>query len=178
MPDSKITTRDGAVGAARYRIEQGPGDHASVTVHRRYAAGLAPSTAACIWRVVADFGSIKVLFPSLVRLYLTYPDESTKQIGLVRDMAFAPPPGGRDLAAGVEQLVELDDRRRKLAYISVLGLPLRDYRSEMTVVGEDACELVWQSTCRVTAESAAFLDTLASILAGGSNQIATHLGLS
>jgi hypothetical protein len=92
-------------------------------------------------------------------------------------MTFAPPPGGRDLAFGIEQLVELDERLRKLAYISVLGLPLQDYRSEMAVTGDDACELVWQSICRVTPDNAAFLDTLASILAGGANQIASHLGL-
>ena len=78
---------------------------------------------------------------------------------------------------GIEQLVELDDGERKLAYVSTLGLPVLDYRSEMTVTGKDACELVWHSTCRVSAKNAAFLDVLASILGGGANQIATHLNV-
>jgi len=177
MAGSTTSNRDGSIGAARYRIDQGPADHAKVTVRRAYPVGLPPSTAERVWRAVSDFGAIKVVFPSLLRLYLTYPDDSTKQVGLIRDMTFAPPPGGRDLAFGIEQLVELDERLRKLAYISVLGLPLQDYRSEMAVAGDDACELVWQSTCRVTPDNAGFLDTLASILACGANQIASHLGL-
>jgi len=177
MARSTTSNRDGSVGAAHYRIDQGPADHAKVTVRRAYPKGLAPSTADRVWRVVSDFGAIKVLFPSLLRLYLTYPDDSTKQVGLIRDMTFAPPPEGRDLAFGIEQLVELDERLRKLTYISVLGLPLENYRSEMVVAGSDACELVWQSTCRVTVGNIGFLDTLASILAGGANQIASHLGL-
>jgi len=177
MAGSTIRNRDGSVGPARYRIEQGSGEHAMVTVRRAYPAGLLPGTASHVWRVVSDFGAIKALFPSLLRLYLTYPDNGPTQVGLVRDMTFAPQPGGRELAFGIEQLVELDEGSRRLAYTSVLGLPLRDYRSEMAVTGDDACELVWQSTCRVTPDNTAFLDTLASILAGGANQIAKHLGL-
>ena len=131
MADSTTSTRDGAVGAAHYRIDQGPVDHAKVTVRRAYSEGLAPSTAEQVWRAASNFGDVKVLFPSLLRLYLTYPDDSTTQVGLIRDMTFAPAPGGRDLAFGIEQLVELDEPQRKLAYISVLGLPLQDYRSEI-----------------------------------------------
>jgi hypothetical protein len=47
----------------------------------------------------------------------------------------------------------------------------------MAVAGDDACELTWQSTCHITPDDAGFLDALASILAGGANQIANHLGL-
>jgi hypothetical protein len=177
MTCSATSNRHGSVGAARYRIDQGPADHAMVTVCRAYPAGLAPSTADRVWRAVSDFGAIKALFPSLLRVYLTYPDEGATRVGLIRDMTFAPPPSGRELAFGIEQLVALDERQRTLAYTSVLGLPLQDYRSEMAVTGDDACELVWQSTCRVAPGNAAFLDTLASILAGGANQIANHLGL-
>jgi hypothetical protein len=178
MADTTTGTRTGSFGAAHNQIDQGPPGRATVTVRRAYPAGLAPSTAESVWRAASDFGAIKVLFPSLLRLYLTYPDGGTTQVGMIRDMTFAAPPGGGDLALGIEQLVELDERQRKLTYISVLGLPLQDYRSTMGVTGDDACELVWQSNFLVTPDNVAFLDTLASILAGGANQIANHLGLA
>ena len=170
--------KEANVGPAHYQIDRGAGGKAKVMVRRAYPAGVAPVTADRVWRIASDFGAIKVLYPSLLRLYLTYPDATSKQVGLIRDMTFAPPPGGNDLALGVEQLVELDESHRRLSYVSVLGMPVEDYRSEMRVIGEDACELHWLSTCRVASRNVAFLETLASILADGANQIATYLGVS
>jgi len=165
------------VGRAHVRIDSSTDGQASVAVRRSYAAGIAPGTADHVWRIVADFGGLKLIFPGLVRLYLTYPDAAETRIGTVRDMAFDPGPGGGALNMGIERLVALDEAARTLAYVSVLGLPVTDYRSEMKVTGADECELAWVSTCRVTPENLGFLDVLGTILANGANQIATHLGI-
>lgn len=175
MGDSNGKAEEKTIGGARVRIKCSSDGKARVTVRRPYAAGIAPTTADQVWRLVSDFGGLKLIFPNLVRLYMAYPDAGETRIGAVRDMAFDPGPGGGALNPGIERLVALDDAGRTLAYVSVLGLPVSDYRSEMTVSGEDACELTWTSTCRVAAENVGFLSVLGGILAGGANQIATHL---
>jgi hypothetical protein len=89
-----------------------------------------------VWRVVSDFGGLKILFLSLLSVYLTYPDDTSSLLNMVRHMTFAPPQGKGPLPSGIEQLVELDDVARRLTYTSVLGLPVRNYRSEMRVRGK------------------------------------------
>ena len=178
MGDPGATVKEAAIGAARVRVECAADGRARVEVRRAYAAGLPPTTADQVWSVVADFGGLKRIFPGLVRLYLAYPDAGETMVGTIRDMAFDPGAGGGPLNVGVEQLVAFDEAGRTLAYVSVLGLPVSDYRSEMRVTGTDACELTWTSTCEVTPDNAGFLDVLGQILAGGANQIATHLGVA
>jgi Polyketide cyclase / dehydrase and lipid transport len=177
VSESEGVLKQTKVGRADVRIECSTEGQARVTVRRPYAAGIAPATADHVWRIVADFGGLKLIFPDLVRLYLAYPDAGETLVGAVRDMAFDPGPAGGALNMGVERLVACDEAGRTLAYVSVLGLPVSDYRSEMTVSGKDACELAWVSTCRVAPENVGFLDILGGILASGANQIAVHLGI-
>ena len=76
---------------------------------------------------------MKVIFPSLLSVYLTYPNGGPEIINTLRHMTFAPAdpsePLGRDnpLGAGVEELIEIDHATRSLVYVSVFGLPVADY---------------------------------------------------
>lgn len=148
------------------------GRFTTVRVMREYPAGV-PPTAQRVWEIVSDFGGLKTIFPSLVRVYLTYPDATTNSLLMVRDITFA----GNPLAYGVEQLIELDDQARRLSYISVLGLPVRDYRSVMEVRGKNACQLTWTATFKPNPGQEGIADALAQTLTSGANQIATVLGL-
>ena len=149
------------------------GRFTTVRVIREYPAG-APPTAQRVWEIVSDFGGLKKIFPSLVRVYLTYPDATTNSLMTVRDITFA----GDSLAYGVEQLIELDEQARRLTYISVLGLPVKDYRSVMEVTGDHACQFTWTSTFKPNSGQEGFADILAQILTSGANQIATVLDLA
>lgn len=148
-----------------------------ITVRRSFAAGVAPATAFRVWSIVSNFGGLKQIFPSLVRLYLSYPDATDTEVGTIRDMAFDPGPGGGKLNFGVEQLESIDHGVRRLAYVSVLGMPVTAYRSGMAVSGEDACELSWISTFRPMEGQETFAEVLAGILVSGANQIAIDLGV-
>jgi hypothetical protein len=116
-------------------------------------------------------------------VYLTYPDATDAKLNVVRHMTFAPPDpklplsSTNPLPTGVEQLLDLDNARRRLTYNSTFGLPVTDYRSTMEVVGDDACRLNWTSTFRPLPGSEGFSRILATILASGANQIATALKL-
>jgi hypothetical protein len=163
----------GTVGPAHFEITTESGGAKTVRVWRDYERGVPPCTAQRVWEIVADFGGLKKIFPTLVRVYLTYPDATDTSLLTVRDITFA----GDPLAFGVEQLVELNEQARRLTYISVLGLPVKGYRSVMEVTGDDACRLTWTSTFRPDPGQEGIADVLAKILAGGANQIATVLGL-
>ncbi|RVD31774.1 SRPBCC family protein [Mesorhizobium sp. M4B.F.Ca.ET.017.02.2.1] len=165
------------IGPAHVRIEQLSDGQSRVSVRRSYVGGPASPAADQVWRIVADFGGLKVIFPSLVRVYISYPNAADGDVGTIRDMAFDPGPGGGKLNLGIEQLESVDHSSRTLAYISVLGMPVSGYRSVMTVSGDDVCELSWISTCRPIEGAGDFLEILAGILASGANQIATHLGI-
>jgi hypothetical protein len=149
----------------------------TVRVTRRYPAGV-PPTGPRVWAIAANFGGLKTIFPNLVRVYVTYPDAKDSTIGTLRDMTFVVP-GPYPLAGGIEQLVELDDRARRLKYVSLAGLPVGDYASVMEVAGEDACTLTWTSTFTWTGGQGPpdFPTIMAGILAGGADQIAAALGL-
>ena len=140
---------------------------------------IAPPTAQRVWEIVADFGRLKTILPSLVRIYLTYPDAKETAIGTVRDMTFVIPNSENPLSNGIEKLVELDEQARRLEYISLTGLPVTDYQSVMEVAGEDACTLTWTSTFKLIAgqEASDFPEVLGGVLAGGADQIAKALSL-
>ncbi len=155
----------------------------TVRITRNYAARAAPTTAARVWQIVSNFGGIKTIFPSLLRVYLTYPDSNDTQVGTVRDMAFAPANNEQPLSPmnplslGIEQLVSLDCDERQLEYVSVLGLPVTGYKSTMQVTGEDACRLTWTSTFTPNPDSGDIAQVLAGILASGADQIAKVIGV-
>lgn len=150
------------------------GDTTTIRVSRHYRAG-APPTGPLVWAIVANFAGLKTIFPSLVRIYVTYPDANETAVGTLRDMTFIVP-NPYPLSAGIEQLVELDEQAHRLKYISLSGLPVKDYQSVMEVVGENACTLTWTSTF-TDPEFPDFPKILAGILAGGADQIAAALRL-
>ena len=176
-------TKSGKLGNAYYEIQIEANGAASVRVWHDYATGVFPTTARRVWEIVANFGGIKTIFPSVLSVYLTYPDDTTAEINTVRYMTFAPANAGsplsptNPLSLGVEKLMALDEKARQLTYISVLGMQVENYQSTMAVTGDDACTLTWTSTFTVPASQESFVEILANILAGGTNQIATALGL-
>lgn len=176
-------TKSGKLGAANYETKIGANGSAMVRVWRDYPASAPTPTAQRVWQIVADFGGIKTIFPSTLSVYLTYPAATDAAINTVRCMTFAPPNPESPLSSknplpfGVEQLVELDEQARRLAYISALGLPVKNYRSVMEVSGDNACQLTWTSSFTIDEKDEGFMDTLAHILAAGANQIATTLNL-
>ena len=168
-----VTTLDTSTGAT------------SVQIKRSYTAGN-PKTSDCVWRIISDFGGAKTLFPSMVSVYNTYPDNTANLVNMVRTMAFAPAKATSPMSAqnplstGIEQLTSLDNQARHLTYTSVLGLPVKDYHSVMQVTGKNACELTWTSSFQVDAKDkgqVSFISVLVNILAMGANQIATALGV-
>ena len=177
-------TESGTVGNAHYEITSEADGATTVCVRRDYPAGVPTTTCQRVWEIVADFGGLKTIFPDLLRVYLTYPDATGAAINTVRNLTFAPPDPKSPLSAenslpiGIEQLVELDEKARRLVYISVLGLPVKNYRSVMEVTGEDACTLTWASSFTPNAGQEWIAETLAKILAAGANQIATALSLA
>lgn len=164
-------------------IEVGDDGATTVRVTRVYAGGLPPTTAQRVWDIASDFGGVKTIFPLLVRVNIAYPDNGTTRIGQIRDMSFAPPdptkPMSPDnpLAGGIEQLVQLDDSARRLAYTSLSGMPLTGYMSTMEVFGDDECELVWTSRFTLNPGAEGFDKIITGILTGGANQIAVALGV-
>ena len=169
---------------ARSEIDQAVDGTVTIHVWREYAAGLAPTTAERVWQIVSDFAGIKTIFPSLLSVNVTYPDATENRLNTVRYMTFAPPDGNKPLSAsnplalGVEELVEIRPEARRLAYTSVLGLPVSDYRSEMRVEGDDGCSLHWISSFRAHADNPEFAKVLAAILANGANEIAAALKIA
>lgn len=188
--DAKITERKkvvnskaGAIGRAQYRVIVYDDRTTTVVVTRDYSPVEQSNTSQRVWDIVADFGGIKTIFPSVLRVYVTYPDASDTAVGTIRDMTFPPqnPDSLSDdnpLLFGVEQLTEFCDSDRRLTYISVLGLPVKNYRSVMEVTGDNGCELTWTSTFTPNPGQDGFAEFLATqILAPGANQIATALEL-
>lgn len=179
--DSK--TKSGKLGAASYEIKRKTTRNFTVRAWRDYRAEGLPTTAQRVWEIIADFGAVKTIFPSLLSVYVTYPDASTTRLNTARYMTFPPPHPKRPLSSknplffGIEKLVELDDHARRLVYTSPVGMPVTNYRSVMQVTGKDVCRLTWTSTFTVEVGAESFVETLANILAGGANQIATALGL-
>lgn len=153
------------------------GDTTTIRVSRHYPAG-APPTGPRVWGIVANFGGLKTIFPSLVRVYVTYPDANDTVVGTLRDMTFIVP-NPYPLSGGIEKLVELDEQAYRLKYISLEGLPVSNYQSVMAVAGDDACTLTWTSTFATIKDPGlqGFPEILAGILAGGADQIATALRL-
>lgn len=160
---------------AKSRITQESGV-TTVCVTRDFPAGN-QATAPRVWEIIADFAGLKKIFPNLLRIYVTYPNDTGSPIGTVRDMTFAPssPDHLYPLPMGVEQLVELNDKLPRLKYISALGLPVKDYASVMEVTGANACTLTWTSTYLDNGGGAEFANVLAGILASGADQIARTL---
>jgi hypothetical protein len=156
---------------------------ANVVVRRKYVGKPSSETAERVWQVVSDFAGIKAIFPSLLSIYITYPDSSSTTVGMVRHMNFAPSDtekplsAANPLASGVETLVELDPRARRLRYVAALGFPVSNYASTMEVIEGDSCSLVWISTFDVAAGDEAIAQVIANVLVSGANQIATTLRL-
>jgi hypothetical protein len=154
----------------------------TVRVWRDYPAGN-PPTVERVWQIVRDFGGAKAIFPLMLSVLVSYPDAADAVINTVRSMTFAPPDPAKPLSSNnalafaVEKLVELDEEARCLTYISVLGMPVQNYRSVMQVTGDDQCRLIWISSFVIDPGQEAFVDTLLAILEGGANQIAVTLGL-
>lgn len=170
-------------GSAERDVRVDSSGAARVIVSRDYRAGLVPSTSERVWQLVSDFTGVKVLFPSLLSVYVTYPNPTDAKVGTVRHMSFAPldpttPLSSTNpLAAGIETLVELNLEARRVTYTSSLGLPVSNYRSTMEVTGADACRLTWVSSFEVSPGDEGVAEVIAGILVSGANQIATELGL-
>ena len=168
---------DGTLGDSCWTIDVESDGHTTIQVQRNYDGGTLPNTAQRVWEMVSDFGGVKTMFPNLVRMYLTYPDDSGSALHTVRSLTFATPNNPENpLAFVVEELVELDDQARRLAYTMALGLPVKEYRAVMEVTGLDACRLTWTSTYIAGPEQEWVAKMMAEILSGGANQIATALG--
>lgn len=176
-------TKSGRLGASHYKIETGANGNTKVQAWRDYPAGLKPTTAQRVWQITADFGGVKTIFPSMLGVYISYPDTLGTAKNMTRCMTFAPPDPNSPLSAknalafGVEQLVEINEKARCLTYISVLGMPVENYRSTMQVTGDDACRLTWTSTFTIDPKKKKFVKTLVGILVSGAEQIAVALGL-
>ena len=177
-------TKSGKLDGASYETKIEANGKAMVRVRQDYPAGVPTPTAQRVWHIVANFGGIKTIFPSVLGVYLTYPDATDAAIQTTRCMTFAPSDPANPLSSknplsfGVEQLVELDEQARRLTYISAMGLPVKNYRSVMEVTGDDACRLTWTSSFTIDpkdTDQVKFVDILAHILAGGTNQIAKTL---
>lgn len=170
------------LGAANCQIKEADGT-TIVQVWRDYPAGVPPTTAQRVWQIVSDFAGVKTIYPSLLSIYLTYPGPTDALINTVRYVTFTPPDARSPLSAdnplpfAVEQLVELDPSVRRLAYVWVLGLPVKNYRSVVEVTGDDACQLTWTSSFTTDPNQEKFPGFLAGILTDGTNRIATILGL-
>lgn len=173
----------GRLGASHYKTKTESDGKTTVHAWRDYPAGALPTTAERVWQIAADFGGVKTIFPLMLGVYVSYPDTLGTAKNMVRCMTFAPPDPKSPLSAknalafGVEQLVELDESARCLTYISVLGMPVQNYRSTMQVTGDDACRLTWTSTFTIDPKQKKFVKTLAGILVAGAEQIAVTLGL-
>jgi len=172
----------GKVGPAQFEIITEADGATTVRVWREYPAGN-PPTVERVWQVVRDFDRAKAIFPLLLSVLVSYPDAADAVINTVRSMTFAPPDQAKPLSSNnalafaVEKLVELDEEARCLTYISVLGMPVQNYRSVMQVTGDDQCQLTWTSSFVIDPGHEDFVETLIKILAGGANQIAVTLGL-
>lgn len=168
-------------GPATHEATTDAGGETKVVVRRHYPAGLEPPAAYLVWQIVSDFSGIKTIFPSLLSVYVIYPDTTSKTIEMIRHMTFAPPDPTQpvspqnSLATGVEKLVEHEDRARRIAYTAVLGLPVIDYHSEMKVEGTDGALLTWTSTFKTLPGQEGMTDVIAGILKSGADQIATAL---
>jgi hypothetical protein len=175
--------KSGKLGTAKYETKLEADGTTMVRAWRDYPAGLQPTTAQRVWQIAADFGGVKTIFPLMLGVYISYPDTLGTAVNMVRCMTFAPPDPTSPLSAknalafGVEQLVEIDEKARSLTYISVLGMPVENYRSTMQVTGDDACRLTWTSTFTIAPKNRKFVKILAGILVSGANQIAVTLGL-
>jgi hypothetical protein len=175
--------KSGKLGTAKYETKLEADGTTMVRAWRDYPAGLQPTTAERVWQIAADFDGVKTIFPLMLGVYISYPDTLGTAVNMVRCMTFAPPDPTSPLSAknalafGVEQLVEIDEKARSLTYISVLGMPVENYRSTMQVTGDDACRLSWTSTFTIDPKNRKFVKILAGILVSGANQIAVTLGL-
>ena len=80
---SHLIKKTGKVGAATFvtTLDTSTGA-ASVQVKRSYTAGN-PKTSDRVWQIISDFGGAKTLFPSMVSVYNTYPDNTAICIGIV-----------------------------------------------------------------------------------------------
>jgi hypothetical protein len=145
------------------------GNHVRMVISCEYPAGTDKNTADAVWAIVSNFTDIKVIFPTILRNYITYPDGTDKQLHTIRDMTFA----GDPLSIGIEQLVRLNDKKRILAYVSLGGLPVTNYRAVMRVKGDNACTLSWSVNYDQETVDKGFAKILAGIFAGGEKQIGT-----
>jgi len=132
-----------------------------------YPAKKHGNTANQVWDIVSDFSSIKTIFPLVVRNYITYPDSKNTQVGTIRDMTF----GGGKLEIGIEKLIKLDEKKRSLTYISMEGLPVKNYVGKMKVKGKNACTLIWTITYNKLPVDKKFAVKMAGLFVNGEKQI-------
>ena len=161
------------MGAPKVKISFSDKDHVTIVVTKDYPAS-SENTAAQVWGIVADFSNVKTIFPSLLRNYLTYPDETQNRVGTIRDMTF----GGKSLSVAIEQLKAIDDEKRSLTYISLAGLPVTNYISVIKVSGDNACTLSWTIDYDQQPLNKEFAKGLAQLFVEGENEIAKVLDLS
>ncbi len=139
----------------------------TIVVACNYPAKKKGNTAQLVWDIVSDFSSIKTIFPLVVRNYITYPDSKNTEIGTIRDMTF----GGTNLEIGIEKLTKLDNKKRSLTYISLEGLPVKDYKGKMKVRGKNACTLIWTITYNKMPVDKKFATKMAGLFVNGENEI-------
>jgi hypothetical protein len=111
----KTITKSGKLGAAQYETKIKADGTAIVRAGRDYRAGVKPTTAQRVWQIAADFGAYKTIAPSVLSVYVAYPDASDSTINTVRYLTFEPPNQSSPLPFAVEQLIELDEQAHRLA---------------------------------------------------------------
>ena len=114
-------------------------NHVEMIISCTYPSGETKNTADQVWDIVADFSNVKTIFPTLLRNYLSYPDQTQKRVGTIRDMTF----GGNPISTAIEKLTAVDYPGRSLTYISLAGLPVTNYSGVMSVLGDNRCTLTW-----------------------------------
>lgn len=148
-------------------------NHVKIVITCNYPASNCGNTADDVWNIVADFASIKTIFPSIIRNYITYPDAKQTKLGTIRDMTF----GGDTISIGIEKLTQLDTKKRSLSYISMEGLPVSNYLGVMKVTGKNACKLTWTISYDQKPVVKKFAKFLAGLFVQGEIEIGKVIGI-
>ena len=123
------------------------GNNVQIYVSCRYPASESGSTADSVWPVASNFSSLRTIFPNIISCYLNYPDGNGTQVGTQRNLVFS---GGTNVT--IEELTAFDNTRRTFEYIQLQGLPVEDYKADVSLTGDNECTLNWVITYTDTAD--------------------------
>ena len=149
------------------------GNKVKMVISCAYPAQKNRNTADEVWAIVSDFPNVKTIFPTLIRNYITYPDDTQERVGTIRDMTFA----GNPPSIGIEKLLSLNDSKRTLQYTSLEGLPVSNYLGTMKVTGMNQCTLTWTISYTQKPPQKKFAKFLAGLFASGEKEIANVIGV-